>query len=183
MTATGNTELGLQFSSDIDGWIAGICFWEAPTETGTHTVTLWDSTGTNLATATGNTTPGIENCVDLNPVVPVSAGATYTASYTAAAASFVDPGQFQARFDLNHLHAPIGAGVTGTAGSFPTTNVANSGYGVDIAFVSTLAGLITDCVSTLTAPTNVTTGPGSLSAAVSWFPATRTPTAASPATS
>lgn len=174
-TATGAAELGLQFQSDVGGWIAGVCFWEAPTETGSHTVTLWDSTGTNVATATGAGTPGEEGCVDFNPPAPIAANTTYTASYTSNTAYDVEPGQFFSPLVVEPLSLPVDAGALGAPGSFPTSSSAGDGYGVDVAFLGTLTGTINDCLSTLTAPTSPSTGPGPGSAAVSWTAATSTP--------
>ena len=176
--ATGAAEVGLQFSSDLDGWIGAVCFWEAPTETGNHTVSLWDSSGAQLATATSTVPgiPGTEGCVDFNPFVQISANTTYTVSYTSNTAYGIDPQLFQfSGLNIPPLHAPIQAPVTGAAGSFPSTDHIGDAYGVDVAFLSTLTGTIGDCISTLTAPTNPSSGPGSNAAAVSWFPATSDP--------
>ena len=58
--ASGSNEVGLRFQTDVDGWIAAVCFWESPAETGTtHTVSLWDSTGTKVAKATGAGMPRV----------------------------------------------------------------------------------------------------------------------------
>ena len=45
-------ELGVKFRSDTAGYITGIRFYKASTNTGTHVGNLWTSTGTLLATAT-----------------------------------------------------------------------------------------------------------------------------------
>src|SRR5262249_21202904 len=52
---TGSTdanpvELGFKFRSDINGTITGVRFYKSTTNTGTHVVNLWSSTGTLLAT-------------------------------------------------------------------------------------------------------------------------------------
>jgi len=172
----GSQELGLQFQADIDGWLGGICFWEAPGETGGHTVTLWDSSGTQLATATsGSGNPDVENCVDFNPIPQISANTTYTASYTSNTQYEVFPGLFHANFKKGHLSLQQFAGSIGAPGTFPAPSMNEDGYAVDVAFLSTLAGVNVDCVSTLTAPTSPSAGPGSLSAQVSWGPATSDP--------
>ena len=44
-------ELGTAFSADTDGSITAVRFYKGPQNTGTHTVSLWTSTGTRLATA------------------------------------------------------------------------------------------------------------------------------------
>jgi hypothetical protein len=177
-TSNGANELGLQFHTDVPGWIAGVCFWEALTETGNHTVSVWDASGTKLGSATSTVagTPGLESCVNLNPLVPVAANATYTASYTSNTAFDVDPSQFLLEAeDLPPLHAAANAGASGAPGAFPTASSAGDGYGVDIAFVDTLAGITNDCLSTLTAPTSPSSAPGNGSATVSWGPAQSSP--------
>ena len=171
----GSQELGVQFQSDIDGWLGGICFWEAPGETGGHTVTLWDSSGTQVATATGGGNPGVENCIDFNPIPQISANTTYTASYTSNTQYEVFPGLFHANFKHGHLSLQQFAGSLGAPGTFPAPSMNEDGYAVDVAFFSTLTGVNVDCISTLTAPTSPSAGPGSLSAQVSWFPATSDP--------
>ncbi len=174
--ATGGREVGLQFQTDVPGWIAAVCFWPAGVESGPHTATLWDSSGAQVATTSVLTTPGVEACADFPLPVAIDANTTYTASYTAEADYFVEPHEFSLPVDMGHLHAPARAGVLGTSGSVPTTsNVEGDGYGVDIAFLSSLHGLPADCPSTLTAPTKPTSAPGDASATVSWGPATSDP--------
>ena len=171
----GSQELGLKFQADIDGWIAGICFWEAPGETGAHTVSLWDNTGTKVATASGGGNPGVENCVDFNPLVKVTPNTDYTASYTSNTSYEVFPGLFHARFFKGHLNLNQFAGGIAAAGSFPVSSPSEDGYAVDVAFISALTNVTADCLSTMTAPPPASAGPGSLSAQVSWFAATSDP--------
>ena len=45
-------ELGVKFRSDVAGTVTGVRFYKGTGTTGTHTGTLWSSTGTKLATAT-----------------------------------------------------------------------------------------------------------------------------------
>ena len=47
----GNVELGVAFSADTDGQVTGVRFYKGPGNTGAHTVSLWDTAGTQLATA------------------------------------------------------------------------------------------------------------------------------------
>jgi hypothetical protein len=177
-TASGAKEVGLQFQSDIPGWMAGVCFWQAPEETGTHAVSVWDASGTKLGTITSTlaNTPGQENCVDFPTPVPIAANTPYTVSYTAHSTYPVQPSQFTFPLDNSPLHAPAKAAVLGTAGSFPSTaNKFGDGYGVDVAFVDTFNSFFYDCASTLTAPTQPSSAPGNASATVSWGPAQSTP--------
>src|SRR5262249_33658825 len=45
-------ELGVRFTSDVDGWISGVRFYKGTGNTGTHTGTLWSANGTQLTTGT-----------------------------------------------------------------------------------------------------------------------------------
>ena len=45
-------ELGVKFTASQDGSITGIRFYKVPDNTGTHTGSLWTSSGTLLATGT-----------------------------------------------------------------------------------------------------------------------------------
>ncbi len=45
-------ELGTQFTADTAGSITGVRFYKGPSNAGTHTVSLWNTSGTRLATAT-----------------------------------------------------------------------------------------------------------------------------------
>ena len=43
-------ELGVRFTADTDGYVSGVRFYKATTNTGTHTGSLWTSAGQLLAT-------------------------------------------------------------------------------------------------------------------------------------
>ncbi len=45
-------ELGVKFRADQDGFVTGIRFYKGSGNTGTHTGSLWSSSGTRLATVT-----------------------------------------------------------------------------------------------------------------------------------
>ena len=49
---TGAVEVGLKFRSTTNGYITGLRFYKAAANTGSHTATLWSSTGTVLARTT-----------------------------------------------------------------------------------------------------------------------------------
>ena len=48
----GAYELGLNITPSVDGFITGVRFYKSAANTGTHTGSLWSSTGQRLATAT-----------------------------------------------------------------------------------------------------------------------------------
>src|SRR5512144_2189833 len=81
---TSAVELGVRFVAEADGVVKGIRFYKGIANTGTHTGRLWDAQGRPLAgvTFTDETTTGWQTALFATPVA-VTAGATYTASYSA----------------------------------------------------------------------------------------------------
>ena len=77
-------ELGVQFSSDVDGWITGVQFYKGPGNTGTHVGNLWTAGGTLLARATftSESASGWQT-VNFSSPVAITANTTYVASYFA----------------------------------------------------------------------------------------------------
>ena len=77
-------ELGVKFRADQDGFVTGIRFYKSSTNTGTHTGSLWSSSGTRLATMTftGESGTGWQQANFASPVA-VTANTTYVASYYA----------------------------------------------------------------------------------------------------
>ena len=75
-------ELGVKFTADTSGFVTGVRFYKSAPNTGTHTGSLWSSTGTLLATAnfTNETSSGWQQVTFSSPVA-VTAGTTYVASY------------------------------------------------------------------------------------------------------
>ena len=139
---TGAVELGVRFSSDVNGAITGIRFYKGSTNTGTHTGSLWSNTGTLLATATfaGETTSGWQQVLFSTPV-NIAANTIYVASYHTTVGHYsVDQNYFTtAGVDNVPLHAPAdgvsganGVYVYGTGGVFPANTFQGSNYWVDV---------------------------------------------------
>jgi VCBS repeat-containing protein len=156
-------EVGVKFTSDVDGYISGLRFYKGTANTGTHIGHLWSSTGTKLAevTFTGETASGWQQVSLSNPVT-VTAGTTYIASYYSNSGYFAfDGGYFTAGTDNYPLHA-LASGVSGPNGvymydasGFPT-NGSSSNYWIDVVF--TLApGVNTSPAVIGTSPTNAAT--------------------------
>ena len=79
-----NIELGTRFTSDVAGYVLGIRYLKPLSDaTTSHTVSLWDSNGNQLATAaSSNDTPNSGwNTVMFPAPVAISAKTIYTASY------------------------------------------------------------------------------------------------------
>jgi hypothetical protein len=135
---TSAVELGVKFSPSVDGTISGIKFYKASQNTGTHTATLWNSSGAKLGTATfkNETASGWQTASFTNPP-SIEAGQQYTASYYAPAGRYSATNDgFDAALTSGDLTAPVGAGVYryGSAG-LPTSTWKNTNYFVDVNFV------------------------------------------------
>jgi hypothetical protein len=160
-------ELGVKVVPQTDGFIRGIRFYKGTGNTGTHNGSLWSVSGDLLASATfTNETATGWQTVTFSPAVPVVAGDTYIASYTAPAGHYAaDPWYFiYAGVTAPPLSAPGsheagGNGVYGNPGTFPTSTYQAANYYVDVQFSS--------ATSTPPAVTAVSPTPGALYVPVS----------------
>jgi hypothetical protein len=166
----GSVELGVKFSSETAGSIAGIRFYKASTNTGTHIGSLWSSSGALLASATftGETASGWQQ-VNFPSPVPIAANTTYIAGYFAPKGHYSDTSSGFASAGVSNppLHAlansvsPDGVYTYGAASAFPTSTYKATNYWVDVLFEPTA----------LTAPgevTNVSAAAATGSATVTW---------------
>jgi len=134
-------ELGVRVTPSAAGYITGVKFYKASTNTGTHTGTLWSSTGTALATGTffGETASGWQTLQFPVPVL-VTAGTTYTASYFAPVGHYSSNGNyFTSALTNGPLTAPAtgnGVYVYGAGGTAPTSSYQASNYWVDVVFAA-----------------------------------------------
>ena len=130
-------ELGVQFSSSVDGTVTGIQFYKGPENVGTHVGTLWASSGKPLAhtTFTAETSSGWQTATFAKPVA-IKKGKTYLASYLAPVGRYAaDEGGFDHPVANGALTAPVGAGLYRYGnGGFPLYNYLNSNYYVDVVF-------------------------------------------------
>jgi hypothetical protein len=139
-----STELGVKFRSDVAGYVTGIRFYKGSANTGTHTGSLWTSTGTLLATATftNETATGWQQ-VNFSTPVPIVANITYVASYHAPGGHYAGDNNYFASggVDSGPLHAlangvdgPDGVYAYASTSTFPTSTYLSSNYWVDVAF-------------------------------------------------
>jgi hypothetical protein len=133
-------ELGVRFTADRDGRIAGIRFYKARGERGTHVGTLWDALGRPLARVrfTGETQRGWQSARFATPV-PVRAGAVYVASYHTRHGVYVaQRGGFATPVVSGPLTAPAdrnGVYAYGRTSRFPArSNPARFNYYADVIF-------------------------------------------------
>ena len=154
-------ELGVRFTADTDGYVSGVRFFKATTNTGTHTGSLWTSAGQLLATGTftGETASGWQTLQFSSPVA-VTADATYVASYFTPNGHYsVAPRFFYYKaYDASPLHAgqtlPDASQVNGvysTSHGYPTTTYQGGNYYVDVQF-STSASVPPSVVSQTPTP-------------------------------
>lgn len=140
-------ELGMKFTTSTNGAITGIRFYKGPQNTGTHTGTLWTSTGTQLGTLTfGNETASGWQTASFATPIQVTAGTTYVVGYHSNGFYSADSNYFTSAVSNGPLTAPSssssgGNGVYayGTASAFPTSSFNASNYWVDVIFNGQLA--------------------------------------------
>ena len=138
-------ELGLRFTPQSDGFISGVRFYKGTGNTGTHVGSLWDSSGQRLGSVTfaNETATGWQQAT-FGAGIPVSAGQTYTVSYTAPNGHYAY--QYWAFNEAPLLAPPLQvaggfgaapAGVYALAGKYPQSNYEGSQYYVDALFTTT----------------------------------------------
>ena len=135
---TAQVNLGVRFSSSSAGTITGIKYYKGANDTGTHTGTLWTSTGTLLATATftNETASGWQTVTFSNPVA-IDAGTTYVASYHSNGHYTATGNYFTTARVNGPLTAPAsnnGVYAYGTGNLFPTSTYGAANYWVDVIF-------------------------------------------------
>jgi hypothetical protein len=165
-------ELGVKFTSDTSGYINGIRFYKSSSNTGTHTGSLWSSSGTLLATGTfTNETAGGWQTLTFTSPVAIQANTTYVASYHTTVGHYsADDSFFASPYDVTPLHAPSGSnGVYAYGASqFPTQSYRATNYWVDVVF-NTTANNNSHPAVTATKPSSGATGVSSTAAVSATF--------------
>jgi len=161
-------ELGVKFTSDVNGFVTGIRFYKGAGNTGTHIGNLWTSAGVQLASATftGETESGWQEVTFANPVA-ITANTVYVASYFAPNGRYAGDYQF---FAANSVYNPpirlLQNGVSGGNGvytygatsSFPSSTYQSTNYWVDVVFNTVGPADNTPPTVTSTVPANGATG-------------------------
>jgi hypothetical protein len=145
---TSAVEVGVKFRASQSGFITGIRYYKAATNTGTHVGTLWSGTGTKLGqvTFTGETGSGWQQATFAQPI-PVTAGTTYVASYHAPVGRYSVSSNYFAnaattRGPLTALQTGTDGGngvyrYTGTASqAMPNSTYNAENYWVDVVFTA-----------------------------------------------
>jgi hypothetical protein len=136
-------ELGVKFSSEVNGSVTGIRFYKASTNTGTHIGSLWSASGTLLASATftNETASGWQQVTFSEPVA-ITAGTTYVAGYFAPNGHYsATPAAFSAAGLSNpplqalaNGTSPNGVYEYATSPTFPNSSYNATSYSVDVLF-------------------------------------------------
>ncbi len=140
-------ELGMKFRVAQGGTITGVRFYKGPQNTGTHTGSLWNSTGTNLGTVTftNESASGWQIASFANPI-PVTAGTTYVVSYHSNGNYSADTGYFTSNISNGPITALASSGNGGNgvygygASAFPNSSFNASNYWVDAIFQPAASG-------------------------------------------
>ncbi|MET3332220.1 MULTISPECIES: DUF4082 domain-containing protein [Bradyrhizobium] len=141
---TSQVNLGVQFTSSVAGTITGIKYFKSANDLGTHTGSLWSSTGALLATATftNEGSSGWQTVTFSSPVT-ITAGATYVASYHSNGHYASTTSYFTTARTNGPLTAPAsvnGLYTYGTSNLMPTSSYSASNYWVDVVFNSSSGG-------------------------------------------
>jgi hypothetical protein len=135
-----SVELGVKFIASSTGQITGLRYYKSAQDTGTHTGTLWSSTGVLLATATfTNETASGWQTVSFAQPVTISAGTTYVASYHSNGFYAATPNYFTTTYTNGALSAPSGSNgvyAYGTGSLFPSATYNATNYWVDVVYQS-----------------------------------------------
>lgn len=136
-------ELGVRFSASTAGEISAIRFYKTPSNAGPHTAALWDSRGKLLARASfsDETASGWQTAT-LDQPIKISAGRSYTASYTVPHGHYaVTENAFTRATRNGQLSIPARGGVyTYSPGRYPTQSYRASNYFVDVSFLADGSG-------------------------------------------
>ncbi|MDB5527037.1 MAG: hypothetical protein JWR51_140 [Devosia sp.] len=139
-----SVELGMRFTVAASGSITGMRFYKGAQNTGTHTGTLWTSTGTQLGTVTftNESASGWQSASFSNPIA-VATGTTYVISYHTNTGFYSGTGNYfgTAATTNGPLTAPQstvngGNGVFayGAGSIFPTGSHNATNYWVDVYY-------------------------------------------------
>ena len=138
---TTGIELGTAFTVSQPGSVTGIRFYKGSGNTGTHTGSLWSSTGARLATVTftGESAGGWQTASLTTPVA-LTPGERYVVSYYAPVGRYSATANY---FATQRTNGPITADTAtngryryGTGGTMPALSYNATSYLVDVVFAT-----------------------------------------------
>lgn len=130
-----SVELGMAFTADTAGLITGVRFYKGVGNVGAHSISLWSSAGTQLATApvSSESTSGWQTAAFTTPV-SIAAGTTYIASYRAPVGRYsYQAGALGSPVNKGPLHTLANGGRYAYGASAPL-NTSSSSYFVGPVF-------------------------------------------------
>jgi Domain of unknown function (DUF4082)/Fibronectin type III domain/Bacterial Ig domain len=136
-------ELGVKFAASENGSVTGIRFYKSQANTGTHIGSLWNASGTLLASATfTNEASAGWTQVTFSSPVTIKAGTTYVAGYfapnghySATSSAFGSTGVSNPPLQaLANETSSNGVYSYGSASTFPTNSFNATNYYVDVLF-------------------------------------------------
>ena len=138
-------ELGLRFTPVVDGFATGVRFYKGAGNTGTHVGSLWGPNGQRLGQVTfSNETATGWQSATFAQAVPLTAGQSYTVSYTAPRGHYASENwAFVYRgLDTGAMQVAGGwgaqpPGVFGNVGTMPSSSYQWANYFVDVSFSAT----------------------------------------------
>ncbi len=146
-----SVNVGTAFTTDTSGYVTGMRFYKASTNTGTHVGSLWSANGTLLAQATfSNETASGWQQVSFSAPVAVTAGTTYVVSYLAPNGHYAQTlNGLTAAADAPPLYALASANASNGNGvftyasttAFPVNTYEASNYWVDPVYSQTLPSI------------------------------------------
>lgn len=158
--------LGMKFRTTLAGYVTGVRFFKAAGATGTHTGTLWSSTGTRLAEAVfiNESSSGWQQVLFATPF-QIAANTTYIISYHTSTGLYAATNPFftsavvngPLRALANDEDGPNGVYGYGSTPTFPTSNYQTSHYWVDIVFATSVGPDVTPPQVQSTSPANLAT--------------------------
>lgn len=163
-------ELGIKITPQANGYINAVRFYKPIISTqSSHAVTIWDSSGTSLATAvSSNESEYGWQEVKLGSPLAVNKGQLLIISYSAtdgiyqgsssALSSDITANSLTAYATGNSLNAATGSGnsngvATTTAGAYPSTASSGDYYWIDVSF-ATASGVSDALAVTVSQPKN-----------------------------
>ncbi|WP_197523278.1 DUF4082 domain-containing protein [Actinokineospora pegani] len=155
-------ELGVKFTVGASAVVTGVRFYKSAANTGSHTGSLWDSTGKRMATGTfANETATGWQTLTFGTPVQVNPGETYVASYLApnghysvSAGYFNDKGAGRGVLTAPTSAAAGGQGVFVYGGGFPDQSFNGNNYWVDVTVDTDGADSTPPTVTSTTPATN-----------------------------
>jgi hypothetical protein len=139
-------ELGMRFTSAINGYITGVRFYKGGQNTGTHTGSLWSNDGTQLATGTftNETDSGWQTLTFAQPVA-ITANTPYVVSYHTNVGYYAYSASYFTQPVISYPLTAVADSATGHNGvfllsssvGFPTSTWNAGNYWVDAIFTTT----------------------------------------------